>query len=133
MVNIGSVQDLNGILAVVGAFAFVAFFSIGFGPVCWLYASELFPSILRSKGMSLCVVLNRAAAASVNLFFLPSAKLLGGQAQLFGLYAAITAAISATVVVTAVETKGKTLEEISAPQVTPRSPRVQKSPARYKR
>ena len=55
MVGLGSHHDLDvGVLAVIGTFAYVAFFSIGFGPVCWLYASELFPSTLRSKGMSLC-------------------------------------------------------------------------------
>ena len=117
MVSLGSNRDLDvGILAVIGTFAFVAFFSIGFGPVCWLYASELFPSTLRSKGMSLCVLVNRAGAAFVNLGFLPLSNLLGGQAALFGLYAAITAMITVVAVVTAIETKGKTLEEISAPK-----------------
>ncbi|CAE7400509.1 PLT2 [Symbiodinium natans] len=117
MVSLGSYRELDvGILAVVGTFAYVAFFSIGFGPVCWLYASELFPSTLRSKGMSLCVLLNRAGASIVNLCFLPLSDLLGGQAALFGVFTAITAMITVVAAFAAIETKGKTLEEISAPK-----------------
>lgn len=117
MVGLGSHREWDiGVLAVIGTFAYVAFFSIGFGPVCWLYASELFPSTLRSKGMSLCVLLNRAGASLVNLLFLPTSNLLGGQAALFSLYAAITAVITVVAYFTAIETKGKTLEEISAPK-----------------
>ena len=50
----------------------------------------------------------------MNLCFLPLSDLLGGQCSLFGLYAFITAMITIVAVLTAVETKGKTLEEISA-------------------
>ena len=115
MISLGSNHDLEtGILTVIGTFAFVAMFSIGFGPVCWLYASELFPSTLRTKGMSLCVMMNRAGSSLVNLCFFPMSNLLGGHAALFGFYAAITTMITVVAAFTAIETKGKTLEEISA-------------------
>ena len=68
--------------------------------------------------MSLCVLLNRAGASLVNLLFLPTSNLLGGQAALFSLYAAITAVITVVAYFTAIETKGKTLEEISAQRAT---------------
>jgi len=119
MICVGSIRDLEiGVLAVMGTFSFVAFFSIGFGPVCWLYAAELFPSTLRCKGMCLCVLLNRAASAFVNVSFFPLSNLLGGQAGLFGLYAAVTALVTVVVAFTAIETKGKSLEEISRSKST---------------
>ncbi|CAE7256794.1 PLT6 [Symbiodinium sp. CCMP2592] len=100
LVGLGFRRDLEiGVLAC-GTFAYVAFFSIGFGPVCcWLYASELFPS-LRSRGMSLCVLLNRFGASLASCSCL---CLLGGQAGLFGLYAAITAGITVVAYLTAID------------------------------
>ena len=117
MIGLGSIRDLEiGVLAVLGTFSFVAFFSMGFGPVCWLYASELFPSTLRCKGMCLCVLLNRASAAFVNVSYFPLSNFLGGQAALFGFYAGITTLVTVVVAFTAIETKGKSLEEISGPK-----------------
>ncbi|XP_048623597.1 probable polyol transporter 3 [Brassica napus] len=42
-------------LSIVSAYTFVAFFSIGLGPITWVYSSEIFPLRLRAQGASIGV------------------------------------------------------------------------------
>ena len=39
-------------LAIFGLTLYFAFFSVGMGPGAWLIPSEIFPTIIRAKGMS---------------------------------------------------------------------------------
>ncbi|CAN1332221.1 Polyol transporter 5, partial [Linum perenne] len=39
--------------------AYMAFFSIGMGPITWVYSSEIFPLRLRAQGASMGVAVNR--------------------------------------------------------------------------
>eukprot|EP01083_Nonionella_stella_P299254 1015729_1 len=48
---------------------YVGAFSLGWGPICWVIISEIYPLEVRSKGMALSVSINRATAGIVALFF----------------------------------------------------------------
>lgn len=52
-------------LALLGVSVYFVGFSIGVGPVCWLYASEIYPTRLRPLLMSMCTVANRIAGTIV--------------------------------------------------------------------
>ena len=44
---------------------FFASFSFGAGPICWLGSSEVYPTNIRAKAMSLAVIANRIACSVV--------------------------------------------------------------------
>uniref|UniRef100_A0A2C9W5A1 Major facilitator superfamily (MFS) profile domain-containing protein n=2 Tax=Manihot esculenta TaxID=3983 RepID=A0A2C9W5A1_MANES len=46
-------------LCIVAVCADVSFFSIGLGPITWVYSSEIFPMRLRAQGSSLAISINR--------------------------------------------------------------------------
>ncbi|VVA93582.1 unnamed protein product [Arabis nemorensis] len=54
------------LLATVG----VAFFSIGLGPITWVYSSEIFPSRLRAQGASIGIAVNRIMNAMISMSFM---------------------------------------------------------------
>ncbi|CAI0389971.1 unnamed protein product [Linum tenue] len=47
------------VFCVVTVCADVSFFSIGLGPITWVYSSEIFPTRLRAQGSSLAISVNR--------------------------------------------------------------------------
>ncbi|KAC9553686.1 hypothetical protein E3N88_45644 [Mikania micrantha] len=53
-------------LCVVAVCADVSFFSIGLGPITWVYTSEIFPMRLRAQGSSLAVSVNRLVSGFSN-------------------------------------------------------------------
>ncbi|GAA0155921.1 secondary carrier transporter [Lithospermum erythrorhizon] len=61
-------------LGVVALCADVSFFSIGLGPITWVYSSEIFPMRLRAQGSSLAVSVNRLVSGVVSMSFLSIAK-----------------------------------------------------------
>lgn len=88
-----------------------AFFSIGLGPITWVYTSEIFPMRLRGVGSSIAVGVNRVTSGTIVLTFshLCNVITIGGT---FFLYAGF--ALMAWVFFYAMlpETKGRTLEEM---------------------
>lgn len=100
------------VLAILAICSYVAFFSVGFGPIVWVLTSEIFPLRLRAQAMGLAIVVNRLASGTVALTFLSMARAIS-IAGTFFLFSAI-AALSAVFVYTFTpETKGRTLEEIA--------------------
>ncbi|CAE6155730.1 unnamed protein product [Arabidopsis arenosa] len=101
------------VLSIVAAYSFVAFFSIGLGPITWVYSSEVFPLKLRAQGASLGVAVNRVMNATVSMSFLSltSAITTGGA---FFMFAGIAAVAWNFFFFLLPETKGKSLEEIEA-------------------
>lgn len=43
----------------VAQYSYVAFFSLGIGPVTWVYSTEIFPLKFRAQGLSFWVVVNK--------------------------------------------------------------------------
>lgn len=103
-------------LAVAAVFGYSAVFSLGLGPVTWVYAAELFPSHLRAKAMGLSVFLNRLTNALVTLSFLPIANALGSQAAFFVGASCVTALLATGLRTFAPETKQRTLEQLGKQQ-----------------
>lgn len=91
--------------------SYVAFFSIGLGPITWVYSSEIFPSRLRAQGMGLAVAMNRVMNATVSMSFvsLYQAITIGGS---FFLFAGIGVLAWLFFYFFLPETKGRSLEEM---------------------
>lgn len=90
---------------------YVASFSIGMGPGVWVVLSELFPTKLRGRAMSLATICLWIACLVITLTFLSLVKAatVSGAFWLYGLLCAFTFFFVWRFVI---ETKGKTLEEI---------------------
>ncbi|KAL5562626.1 hypothetical protein UlMin_032373 [Ulmus minor] len=88
-----------------------AFFSIGLGPITWVYTSEIFPLRLRGVGASIAVAVNRLTSGIVVLTFssLSEAITIGGA---FFLYSGLAMVAWVFFYIMLPETKGKTLEEM---------------------
>ncbi|KAL0334758.1 UNVERIFIED_CONTAM: Polyol transporter 5 [Sesamum radiatum] len=91
--------------------SFVAFFSIGMGPITWVYSSEIFPLRLRAQGCSMGVAMNRVTSGVISMTFISlyDAISIGG---VFFLYAGIAAVAWVFFYTFLPETQGKTLEEM---------------------
>ncbi|ESQ48012.1 hypothetical protein EUTSA_v10020495mg [Eutrema salsugineum] len=59
------------VLSISMVMTYVATFSIGAGPITWVYSSEIFPLRLRSQGSSFAVVVNRVTSGVISMGFLP--------------------------------------------------------------
>ncbi|OMC46504.1 sugar porter family MFS transporter [Mycobacterium sp. IS-1264] len=95
-----------------GVLLFIIGYTLGFGSLGWVYASESFPSRLRSIGSSAMLTSNLVANAIVAAVFLTMLHSLGG-AGTFAVFAALAVAAFGFVHRFAPETKGRQLEEIS--------------------
>ncbi|KMZ63791.1 hypothetical protein ZOSMA_39G00610 [Zostera marina] len=62
------------ILSIVSTLTFIATFSIGLGPITWMYSSEIFPLRLRAQGVSIAVTLNRLTSGLITMTFLSISK-----------------------------------------------------------
>ncbi|KAL0386975.1 UNVERIFIED_CONTAM: Polyol transporter 5 [Sesamum radiatum] len=91
--------------------SYVAFFSIGMGPVTWVYSSEIFPLRLRAQGCSMGVAANRVTSGVISMTFISLYKAIsiGGA---FFLYAGIAIIAWVFFYTLYPETQGKTLEEM---------------------
>lgn len=58
------------VLSIASVYVYVAFFSIGLGPITWVYSSEIFPLKLRAQGASVGVAMNRVMNATVSMSFI---------------------------------------------------------------
>ena len=90
---------------------YVASFSIGMGPGVWVVLSELFPTKVRGRAMSLATIALWIACLVITLTFLSLVKAVTVSGA-FWLYGALCAFTFFFVWRFTAETKGKTLEEI---------------------
>ena len=90
---------------------YVASFSIGMGPGVWVVLSELFPTKIRGRAMSLATISLWIACLVITLTFLSLVKAVtvAGAFWLYGILCALTFFFVWRFIV---ETKGRTLEEI---------------------
>ncbi|PIN09275.1 putative transporter (major facilitator superfamily) [Handroanthus impetiginosus] len=91
--------------------SYVAFFSIGMGPITWVYSSEIFPLRLRAQGCSMGVAMNRVTSGVISMTFISLYKAIsiGGAFFLYGGIAVVAWMFFYTLYP---ETQGKTLEEM---------------------
>ncbi|KAJ6345963.1 hypothetical protein OIU78_008593 [Salix suchowensis] len=91
--------------------AYVAFFSIGMGPITWVYSSEIFPLQLRAQGTSMGVAVNRVTSGVISTTFilLYKAITIGGS---FFLFAGIASVAWVFFFTCLPETRGRTLEDM---------------------
>ncbi|KAL4180507.1 hypothetical protein AMTRI_Chr13g92440 [Amborella trichopoda] len=90
---------------------YVAFFSIGMGPITWVYTSEIFPLRLRAQGASIGVAVNRVISGVIGMTFISvyNAITIGGS---FFLYSGVSLLAFLFFFFFLPETKGRTLEEV---------------------
>jgi len=105
------VGKLQAELALAGFFAFIAFYAVGPGVVVWLAISELLPTKVRGKAVSLGLFVNSLAASVLSTVFLSIQNGLGISGTYF-LFAGFTLIYFLVAFFLLPETKGKTLEEI---------------------
>ncbi|KAG2629621.1 hypothetical protein PVAP13_3KG461700 [Panicum virgatum] len=108
--------ELGGAAAVSAAsvaavVAYVVFFSMGLGPMAWVYSSEILPLRLRGQGAGLGTAMNRTMCAVVIMTFITLYKAVT-MAGAFYLYAAISAAAFVFVYACLPETRGRSLEDM---------------------
>ncbi len=98
-------------IGLAGVLLFIFGYTMGFGSLGWVYASESFPTRLRSIGSSVMLTSNLVANAIVAAVFLTMLHAFGG-AGTFAVFAFLAAVAFAFVYRYAPETKGRPLEDI---------------------
>jgi MFS family permease len=88
-----------------------ASYSIGFGPVTWVLCSEVFPSPIRGRGMSISMFTNRIFSGAIAMTFLSVSEAIS-PAGTFLLYGGISLISLIWVYYYVPETKGRPLEQI---------------------
>lgn len=108
--------DINAELVLFGITAFVASFAMSLGPVMWVFFSEVFPSELRSIGISFLALINGFVSFLVQLVF-PWELATLGAAITFLIYGVFALVAFGLIVRFLPETKGQSLEYLSQPEV----------------
>jgi sugar porter (SP) family MFS transporter len=106
-----TVAPSNRILVVLPILTYIAFFAVGLGPGAWVLMSELFPTRVRGRAMSVATVSLWVACLIVSFTFLPLVSWITAPGA-FWMYAGLCTITFLFVWRTLPETKGKTLEEI---------------------
>ena len=119
-VALSNVVDL-GVLPVICIMVYSASFMFSWGPICWVYISEIFPNTIRSQATAIAVAFQWIFNFIVSSTFVPMYNMkLGAMGESFGhffayaLYGVICIAAAIFVWKIVPETKGKTLEEMTA-------------------
>ncbi len=102
-----------GVAALYSILGFTAAFAVAMGPIPWIVNSEIFPTKLRGRAMSVAIFCLWAADWVVTQTF-PILHAGIGNAYTFYLYAAFSLVSMLFVLAFVPETKGRTLEEIEA-------------------
>ncbi|MEN7550650.1 sugar porter family MFS transporter [Rapidithrix thailandica] len=106
-------QITTGYFLIAMLLFFIACFAFSYGPVVWVIASEIFPTRIRGRAMSIATLCVWVGAALVSQTFPWLLETFGPQGA-FWLFAAITFPVVWFVIKFVPETKGKSLEEIEA-------------------
>ncbi|KAJ1697129.1 hypothetical protein LUZ63_005641 [Rhynchospora breviuscula] len=100
-----------GVVCILAAVAFVMSFSIGLGPLAWVYSSEILPLRIRGQGASLGTAMNRIISGVVTMTFISLYQAITVAGSFF-LYAGIAAMSWVFIYFCLPETKGRSLEDI---------------------
>ncbi|HVU34302.1 MAG TPA: sugar porter family MFS transporter [Opitutaceae bacterium] len=105
----------SGPALMAGVLVFIASFAMALGPIPWILCSEIFPTKVRGRAMSLATfVIWTACYAVAQTFPMLNDSPAIGPALTFGVYAACSVVGLVFVLALVPETKGRRLEEIEA-------------------
>jgi MFS transporter, SP family, galactose:H+ symporter len=105
---VGSTQ---GYLIIFGMLVYILSYAIGPGVIVWLVVSEMLPTVIRGKGMSICLFVNSMISTVLASLFLTISQHIG-YAGNFWLCSFFTIFYFILVYKYLPESRGKTLEEI---------------------
>lgn len=103
-------QQFEGSLVLICVLAYVASFAVAMGPVVWVVISEIFPTKIRGRAMSVATVCLWVSCYLVSQFFPYMLEAMKG--KVFWVYSGICAVSLVFVLAFVPETKGKSLEQI---------------------
>lgn len=120
-VALSNVTELPALFPVISIMVYSASFMFSWGPICWVLISEIFPNTIRSQAVAIAVAFQWIFNFIVSSTFVPIYNMsMGDMGQKFGHFFAyamygVICVIAAWFVARYVpETKGKTLEDMTA-------------------
>ena len=111
-VALSNVVSLPALVPVVSIMVYSACFMFSWGPICWVYISELFPNTIRSQATAWAVAFQWIFNFIVSSTFVP--MYTRSPFFAYALYGVICLVAAVFVWKLVPETKGKTLEEMNA-------------------
>ncbi len=105
-------NSTQGVLALLAANAYIAFFAFSWGPVMWVMLGEMFPNHYRGAALALCGMAQWGANFIITMSFPVMLSTLGLGIS-YGIYALFGVIAYFFVKVFVNETKGMSLEDIS--------------------
>ncbi|PUZ42377.1 hypothetical protein GQ55_9G577500 [Panicum hallii var. hallii] len=96
-------------VSIAAVLVFVGSFSIGMGPIAWVYSSEIFPLRLRAQGCALGTAMNRVMSGAITMSFISLYKAITFAGS-FYVYAGVAAAGWVFMFFFLPETRGRSLE-----------------------
>ena len=103
---------VKGLVPVLSIIVYAAFFMMSWGPICWVLISEIFPNTIRSQAVAIAVafqwVFNYVVSSTFPALYEFSPMFA------YGLYGVVCLAAAGFVWRFVPETKGRTLEEMTA-------------------
>lgn len=106
------VPNLPGIIAMVSIMIYAASFMFSWGPICWVLIAEIFPNTIRGGAVAIAVAFQWIFNFIVSSTFVPMYNFSHSFA--YGLYGVICVLAALFVWKLVPETKGKTLEDMTA-------------------
>jgi len=105
-------QGNQGLIALLAANGYIAFFAFSWGPIMWVMLGEMFPNKFRGAALSICGVVQWVSNFIVTWSF-PVLLSSIGLGFSYGIYAAFGVVAFLFVRLFVAETKGRTLEDMS--------------------
>lgn len=120
-VALSNIYSVSPLLPVISIMVYSASFMFSWGPICWVLISEIFPNTIRSAAVAIAVAFQWIFNFIVSSTFVPMYNMsLGSMGDKFGhmfayaLYGLICIVAAWFVYRLVPETKGKTLEDMTA-------------------
>ena len=107
----------NGILALLAANGYIAFFAVTWGPVMWVMLGEMFPNQFRGAALAVCGLVHWSSNFAVTMTF-PIFLANFGLGISYGIYAFFGLVAYVFVKRYVIETMGRTLEDMSRDAMT---------------
>ena len=107
-----AVPGVPGIVGVISVMVYSASFMFSWGPICWVLISEIFPNTIRGAAVAIAVAFQWISNFIVSSTFVP--LYTWSPAFTYGLYCAMCLLAAFFVWRLVPETKGKTLEDMTA-------------------